>query len=119
MRYLTALTNELRALDVTTLITDETTKARGPEIELKVEGTSALAENLILLEYVTLGTELRRMLSVVKQRTSAHNTELREFRLTPHGVSIAEDVESAEAIMSADGGGLESRRNRKPRAGES
>lgn len=119
MRYLTALTNELRALDVTTLITDETTKARGPEIELKVEGTSALAENLILLEYLTLGTELRRMLSVVKQRTSAHNTELREFRLTPHGMSIAEDVGGAEEIMSADGAALEGRRNRRPRSGES
>ncbi|HYO97116.1 MAG TPA: ATPase domain-containing protein, partial [Polyangiaceae bacterium] len=117
MRYLTALTNELRALDVTTLITDETTKARGPEIELKVEGTSALAENLILLEYLTLGTELRRMLSVVKQRTSAHNTQLREFRLTPHGMSIAEDVDGAEEIMSTGGEALEGRRNRKPGLG--
>jgi len=118
IRYLTALTNELRARNITTLITDETAKARGPEIELRIEGTSALAENLILLEYVSVGTELRRMLSVVKQRSSSYQPELREFTLNSRGIELSPDRSSAEAILrGADE--LWSRTNRRSRAPES
>ncbi len=114
IRFLTALSNELRARDVTAIFTDETPKIHGPEIELRIEGTSALADNLILLEYVRLGTELRRLISVVKQRSSVHASEIREFSLTGHGISISLDSISAEEVLSASGAILERRKRTSP-----
>jgi circadian clock protein KaiC len=118
IRYLTALSNELRSLGVTTLATDETSKPYGPEIGMRIEGTSTLVDNLVLLEYLTVGTELRRLLSVVKQRGSPHATNMREFALTPAGLDLAPDAKSAEALLSEGGDAAIGRRNRKSRPPE-
>lgn len=115
IRYLTALSNELRAQDVTTLITEETVQMNGPEIDMRVEGTSALTDNLFMLEYLTIGTGLRRLLSIIKQRGSGHSRHLREFSLTSRGIVVASDPTSAEKIMTGFEA-LGSRRNRKPRS---
>src|SRR6185312_3637465 len=42
IRFVTALTNELRALDATVLVTEETQKIFGPDVEVRVAGLSAL-----------------------------------------------------------------------------
>jgi circadian clock protein KaiC len=115
IRYLAALSNELRSLGVTTLATDETSKPYGPEISMRVEGTSALVDGLILLEYITAGTKMRRLLSVAKQRGSAHATTMREFALTPHGFDLAPDDASAEALIALSGDSALGRRNRASR----
>ncbi len=98
--YLTALLNELRARNVTVLFTEETSKALGPEIEVRVEGVSALVENIILLDYVDVGTQLRRLLSVIKQRGSAYEDAIRELLITSRGMELAETSESAETILA-------------------
>ena len=103
LRFLTALTNELRALDVTTLITEETQKIFGPEVEVRIEGISALVDNIILLEYLDVGTELRRLLSIVKQRGSGHDGNIRELMITDRGVDLASDATSAVDILKAIG----------------
>lgn len=118
IRYLAALSNELRSLGVTTLATEETSKPYGPEISMRVEGTSALVDGLILLEYLTVGTELRRLLSVVKQRGTGHATTMREFALTSWGLDLAPDAKSAEALLSNGGDAAIGRRNRKSRPPE-
>ncbi len=118
IRYLTALSNELRSLGVTTLITSETSKPYGPEIGMRIEGASALVDTLLLLEYLTAGTELRRLISVVKQRGSWHATTMREFALTAWGLDVAPDAKSAEALLAAGGDGAIGRRNRKSRPPE-
>ncbi|HEU4535098.1 MAG TPA: ATPase domain-containing protein, partial [Polyangiaceae bacterium] len=117
IRYLTALSNELRSLGVTTLITSETSKPYGPEIAMRIEGASALVDSLILLEYLTVGTDLRRLLSVVKQRGGWHETAMREFALTSSGLVLSPDASSAEDLLSG-GDGATGRRNRKARQSE-
>jgi circadian clock protein KaiC len=114
IRVVSAITNELRALDVTTLITDETLSPYGPEIATRVEAVSALFENLILLEYMTVGTQLRRLISILKQRSSGHAMSVREFKLTSQGMQIAEDDASAGEILSGFNvfGGKHLRRSR-------
>jgi len=100
IRFMTALVNELRARDITLIVTEETQKIFGPEIEVRIEGMSALVENVILLEYLDVGSELRRLLSVVKQRASGYDAAVRELCITDRGITLAEDAESARAIMS-------------------
>jgi circadian clock protein KaiC len=111
IRFVTALANELRARDVTVLITEETQKLFGPEVEVRIEGMSALVESIILLEYMDVGPELRRLLSIVKQRGSGYDTSVRELCIGDTGIVLAPDGSSARAIML----GQEKRRTKWPR----
>ena len=113
IRFMTALLNELRARGITVLLTDETLKPSGPEMEMRIQGMSALVENLLLLEYVTISTNLRRLVAVVKQRGSRPNAFMREFRLTAEGMVVAADASSAEEVV-ARADELHTRRSRKP-----
>jgi len=100
IRFITALLDELRSRDITTLLTDETMKPSGPEMEMRIEGISALVENLFLLEYMSVGPRMRRRISIVKQRGSAHETAAREFFLTARGIEVAPDAESAAEVLA-------------------
>jgi circadian clock protein KaiC len=114
IRFLTALTNQLRVLDVTVMITEETQKIFGPDVEVRIPGLSALVDNIVLLEYLDVGGELKRLLSVVKQRGSGHDGNVRELRIGPGGIGLAADPSSAAAILnSAFGEGTV--RTRRPR----
>jgi circadian clock protein KaiC len=99
-RFLTALANEFRILNVTTFYTAETRNLIGPVIEGPTIGLSTIAENLILLRYVELRSQLRRLISIVKMRDSAFDSSLREFQITSAGFEIARTFDSAEAILS-------------------
>ena len=97
---MTALANELRALNVTTFYTAETRNLIGGAIEGPAIGLSTIAENLVLLRYVEIRSQLRRLISVIKMRDSDFDSSLREFRITGHGFELAQTFESAEAILS-------------------
>jgi len=99
-RFLTALANELCVLKVTTFYTAETRNLIGAIIEGPTIGLSTIAENLILLRYVEMRSQLRRLISVVKIRDSDFDSSLREFRITVTGIEIADTFASAEAILS-------------------
>lgn len=113
IRFVTALTNELRALDATVLITEETQKIFGPDVEVRVAGLSALVDNIILLEYMDVGSELKRLLSVIKQRGSGHEGNVRELCITDKGVELSPDAASASDIL--DGVHRVTREPRRPR----
>ena len=99
IRFLTALCNELRALDVTVILTEETQKLFGPEVEVRVQGISAMVDNIILLEYVDVGSELKRLLSIVKQRGSGYDANIHELLITSRGIELAADPTSAHSII--------------------
>ena len=99
-RFLTALANEFRILNVTTFYTAETRNLIGPVIEGPTIGLSTIAENLILLRYVELRSQLRRLISIVKMRDSSFDSSLRDFQITSAGFEIARTFDSAEAILS-------------------
>jgi len=117
IRFMTALLGELRAREVTTILMDETLKPSGPEMEMRVEGISALVENLFLLEYMTVGPKMRRLISIVKQRASAHATSAREFFLTARGIEVAPDAASAAEVV-AHTDDYSARHNEKARSPE-
>jgi circadian clock protein KaiC len=117
IRFMTALLGELRAREITTIMIDETMKPSGPEMEMRVEGMSALVENLFLLEYMTVGPRMRRLISIVKQRASAHETNAREFFLTARGIEVAPDAASAAEVV-AHSDEFSAHHNDRPRAPE-
>ncbi len=110
IRFVCALCNELRAEGVTLLLTEETQKIFGPEVEVRIEGISALVDNILLLEYLDLDSELKRLISIVKQRGSGYETMVRELSITSGGISLADDTTSAAAIIQH---GREARRGHR------
>jgi circadian clock protein KaiC len=99
-RFLTALANELRVLNVTTLYTAETRNLIGAVIEGPTIGLSTIAENLVLLRYFEMSSQLRRLISVVKMRDSDFDPSLREFQITSAGLEVADTFDTAEAVLS-------------------
>jgi circadian clock protein KaiC len=98
--FFTALMNELRVRNVTTVFTVQADDMIGPTVALPIAGTSAIAENILFLRYVEWKTRLYRLISIIKVRESIYDHDIREFKITPHGVEIAATFESAEDILS-------------------
>jgi circadian clock protein KaiC len=97
--FFVALGGELRALGATTLLSEEMDLFH-PEVLVPLQGLSATIDNLIFLRSVELRAQLRRLLAIVKLRESAHDTSLREFRITERGFAFEKTFESAEAVMT-------------------
>jgi circadian clock protein KaiC len=98
--FLTALMNEMRVLGVTTLYTLEVPDVMGPSIRTSIGDLSSLAENLILLRFVEVGSQLHRLISILKVRDSQFDQSLHEYRTSNHGLVIEPTSASAQAIMT-------------------
>lgn len=98
---LIALANELRSMGVTTLLAVEMHDVISPSLNLgAIQGISAGAENIMLLRFVELRSQLYRLISIVKMRETIYDTSVREFRITNSGIEVAETFGSAEAILT-------------------
>lgn len=98
--FLTALMNELRALDVTTLHSQEISGPMGPLIASPIAGLSSLGENLIMLRYVEKAARLHRLISILKVRDSDFDPSLHEYIISRKGLEIFESSDSAARIMT-------------------
>jgi circadian clock protein KaiC len=98
--FLRALVNELRGLGVTTLLSVELRNLFGPTVDARMEGASAVVENIIFLRYAELRSQLYRLISILKVRRSAYEPSIREFRITNRGIQVADTFDSAEAILT-------------------
>jgi len=81
--YMAALLATLRARGVTMVGLWEAPKLLAPELDFTADPASVLAENVLLMQQLKYRGALRRVLSVVKTRFSAHDPALREFRIVP------------------------------------
>jgi len=113
--YLTALTNELRALGVSTVYTVEAPDLFHSHVRVPNNDVSSLiSDNLILLRYVESKSRHRRLISVLKVRDSDFDPSFHEYVTTAEGLMIEEvfDLSGADiprtsdrqAGASADGG---------------
>ncbi len=105
----TALSNELRAHDATTLATEESGLWLGESLELPHGRLSASVENIIVLRYAERDHTLRRYLSILKMREGEYDASLREFTISKRGLALAGRERTAPA---------KARRERRARRGE-
>jgi circadian clock protein KaiC len=99
-RVLVGVATELRALGVTAYMTAELSGIIGPVIELSANGMSSTVDNVILLRHVELRSQLHRLISILKMRSSGYDTAIREFQISSQGIRVARTFESAEAILT-------------------
>jgi circadian clock protein KaiC len=101
-RFLSALTNQLRSLEVTTVIADELELFQS-ELVLPTPELANVAESVVLLRYVELRSQIYRLLSVMKMREGGYDSSLRVFHISPGGIDVADSFQSAESILSGLG----------------
>jgi circadian clock protein KaiC len=59
---------------------------------------SHLADNVLLLQYVWAGSQVRRALTVLKARASALEPTVREFKILPEGIVLGDELEYGRDI---------------------
>jgi circadian clock protein KaiC len=101
--FFAAVANELRSLGVATMCAIETPNLVGPEVQIPVQGISAITENMILLRFTEYQARLYRVISILKARGGSFDPTLREFHISERGVELADSFESAERLLSGTG----------------
>ncbi len=102
-RFLLAQLHELLSyLNTRSVLTIMTTAQHGM---LNTSDTTSfeltyLADLVIYLRYFEASGEVRKAISVIKNRLSAHETSIREFKITNKGLHIGEPLRQFEGILS-------------------
>jgi len=97
--YVYSLVSSLKNRGITSLMTSETPDLFG-SVRLTDSGVSVVADNVILLRYVEMGSRLTRAISVLKMRGSDHDKHMREFEITGDGMRILDAFEGVQGVMS-------------------
>ena len=71
----------------------------GPTITVPLQGLSDVTDNHIVLRFVESGASLYRILSILKVRDSAFDSDLRQLSFSARGVELAETSDSAKSIL--------------------
>lgn len=58
-----------------------------------------LADTVILLRYFEAGGEIRRAISTIKKRTGAHESTIREYTLSAHGLSVGAPLTGFQGVL--------------------
>ena len=98
--FFRALVGELRARDVSVMLTWEMRDIFGAEISAPAPDLSSIVDNLMLMRFVELDSQLRRMLSILKVRDSHHDPALHELLIGPQGITLRKAFEGACGVLS-------------------
>ncbi|MDR2306622.1 MAG: serine/threonine protein kinase [Paucimonas sp.] len=98
--FFRALSGELRARDITVLLTWEMRDIFGAEITAPAPDLSSIVDNLLLLRFAEYQAQLHRVLSIVKVRDSDHDPALQALDLGPQGITLGRAFDGASGVLS-------------------
>jgi circadian clock protein KaiC len=94
VEFFAALTNELRALGVTTVATWELRDLFGPTVTAPGSEISSLLDNLVMLRQVEMNSCYKRTISILKVRDREHTPAIHELGFDRTGLLIADPLVS-------------------------
>lgn len=89
--YLYSLVQRCARSGVSLMLTYETPDLFGIS-RISDYGISNICDNVILLQLLPDGTELKRVMSVLKSRATAASTAIREFSISTRGIELGQPV---------------------------
>jgi circadian clock protein KaiC len=92
------LVDYLKMKRVTAFFTSLTTA--GDTMEMSDVYISSLIDTWLLLRDIEIGGERNRGLYVLKSRGMAHSNQIREFRLTNHGIELLDVYVGADGVLT-------------------
>lgn len=99
MRPLVKIGRYLRNMGVTGIITNEVHQITG-SFQATEQRISHLADTIIILRHVEYKGELRKVIGVLKKRTSGYEPRLRELEITDTGIRIGEPLSELRGILT-------------------
>ncbi|HVL24211.1 MAG TPA: ATPase domain-containing protein [Thermomicrobiales bacterium] len=96
-----ALAQQLRDRGVTTLINMEIDTFAAPYLISPVQNVSASVDNAVLLRTVELGSSLRRVVSILKERQTGFDPTIREFVIDPRGMVIGDRLDAGGLLTGS------------------
>jgi circadian clock protein KaiC len=99
-KFVIGLNGFLKTQGCTSIITNTTYELLGMS-QLTSTHLSTVSDNIIVLKYVELCGQMRRLISVLKERGSDHKKELTEFQITKNGIEILRPLVGFEGLMSS------------------
>ncbi|MDX1979118.1 MAG: circadian clock protein KaiC [Bryobacteraceae bacterium] len=97
--FVIALTSFIKHREVAGLFTATTPSLLGGQSVTEAH-ISTITDSIILLRYVELVGEMRRGITVLKMRGSAHDKEIREFTIDNQGMHIGRAFRNVSGILS-------------------
>ncbi|NNJ09289.1 circadian clock protein KaiC [Chloroflexales bacterium ZM16-3] len=97
--FVIGLTSFIKHQEVVGLFTSTTPTLLGGT-SITEAHISTITDSIILMRYVELFGEMRRGLTVLKMRGSAHDKEIREFMIDGHGLHIGKPFRTISGILS-------------------
>ncbi len=94
--YLWALTSTLRVDGASTLFTYEMSTLGASD---RLDSLSYLFHDVLVLRYMERGSELGRVLTILKMRRSAHAKGLLQFQITDDGFTPVGDADVASGVL--------------------
>ena len=89
----------LKGIGVTILTTVEVSTSF-TELQFTPHGISFLTDDIILLRYVEIESQLRRIATVVKMRGGSHSRDIREYDITSTGMVIGERLQDYRHLLT-------------------
>lgn len=99
VKHLHSLGRYLKNMGVTVIMIEEITNITG-EFQATDVGISYLADNIVFLRHLELQGEMRKVIGVLKMRTSDFERTLRQFKITEHGITVGEPLTQLRGILS-------------------
>jgi len=99
MRDLVKIGRYLRNMGVTGIVTNEVHQITG-EFRATDQRMSFLADSIIVLRHVEYKGSLRKVIGVLKMRTSNYENQLRELEITEHGLRVGESLPELRGILT-------------------
>lgn len=98
--FLASLVGFLRENEVTTVMTREIAQIFGTELTIASRGLSYIVDNIVLLRYIELRAEIKRAITVLKNRGSNHDKRLRELVIDDGRIQIGDRFENLSGLMT-------------------
>jgi len=95
---LSKLVSTLASVGVTTLMTSEL-EDRYTDLRFSPYGTAFMTDAIIVQRYIEVESRLRRVMAVVKVRSSAHSNELREYSIDGDGIHLGAMLADQEGLL--------------------
>jgi circadian clock protein KaiC len=97
--FVIGLTSFIKHEEITGLFTSTTGSLMGGD-SITESHISTLTDSIILLRYVEMFGEMKRGLTVLKMRGSAHDKAIREFTITKGGMQMGRPFRNVTGILS-------------------
>ena len=93
------LVSTLTGKGLTVMMTAEL-EDRYTDLRFSPHGTAFLTDAIILQRYLEIEGQLKRVMAVVKVRSSNHSQDLRSFEITDEGIVVGERIGDYEGLLT-------------------